>query len=41
MDPQDIIYVKKSRNDIRMMSFEDQSYYNILKTRLKWSGGRS
>lgn len=41
MDPQDIIYIKKSRNNIRMMSFEDQSYYNVLKTRLKWSGGRS
>lgn len=41
MDPRDIIYIKKSRNYIRMMSFEDQSYYNVLKTRLKWSGGRS
>ncbi len=41
MDPQDRIYIKKSRNDIKMVSFEDQSYYKILKTRLKWSGGRS
>lgn len=40
MDPQDRIYIKKSRNDIKMISFEDQSYYKILKTRLKWSGGR-
>lgn len=41
MNPQDIIYIKKSRNDVQMISFEDQSYYNVLKTRLKWSGGRS
>jgi len=41
MDPQDRIYVKKSRNDIRIVSFKGQSYYEILKTRLKWSGGRS
>ncbi|WP_300457283.1 NAD(+)/NADH kinase [Desulfobacula sp.] len=41
MDPGDKIYIKKSRNDIQMISFEDQSYYKVLKTRLKWSGGRS
>ncbi len=41
MDPQDRIYIKKSQNDIKMISFEDQSYYKVLKTRLKWSGGRS
>lgn len=41
MDPRDIIYIKKSRHDIRMISFDDQSYYNVLKTRLHWSGGRS
>jgi len=41
MDPRDKIFIKKSRNDIQMISFEEQSYYNVLKTRLKWSGGRS
>jgi NAD+ kinase len=41
MDPGDKIFVKKSRNDVKMISFEDQSYFKILKTRLKWSGGRS
>ncbi len=41
MDPLDKIFIKKSRNDIQMISFEEQSYYNVLKTRLKWSGGRS
>ena len=40
MDPQDVIYIKKSRNDIQMVSFEEHSYYKVLKTRLKWSGGR-
>lgn len=41
MDPGDRIFIKKSRNAIRMISFEDQSYYKVLKTRLKWSGGRT
>ncbi|MCK5163596.1 MAG: NAD(+)/NADH kinase [Desulfobacula sp.] len=41
MDPGDKIFIKKSRNDIKMISFENQSYYKVLKTRLKWSGGRS
>jgi len=41
MDPKDKIFIKKSRNDIKMISFEDQSYFKVLKTRLKWSGGRS
>ncbi len=41
MDPGDKIFVKKSRNDIRMISFENDSYFNVLKTRLQWSGGRS
>lgn len=41
MDTGDKIFIKKSRNDIRMISFEDQSYFKVLKTRLKWSGGRS
>lgn len=41
MDPGDKIFIKKSRNDIQMISFEDQSYFKVLKTRLHWSGGRS
>ncbi|MCD4719393.1 MAG: NAD(+)/NADH kinase [Desulfobacula sp.] len=40
MDPGDKLFIKKSRNNIRMISFEEQSYYKVLKTRLKWSGGR-
>jgi len=41
MDPGDKIYIKKSRNDIRMISFAKDSYFKVLKTRLHWSGGRS
>ena len=41
IDPGDKVYVKKSQNSIRMISFEEQSYFKVLKTRLQWSGGRS
>jgi len=41
MDPRDKIFIKKSRNSIKMISFEDQSYFKVLKTRLKWSGGKT
>lgn len=40
MDPGDTILIRKSPNDVQMISFEEHSYYNILKTRLKWSGGK-
>ena len=41
MDPRDKIYIKKSRNNVKMLSFEAHSYFRVLKTRLHWSGGRS
>ena len=41
MDPQDKIFIKKSRNPVKMISFEADSYFKVLKTRLKWSGGRT
>jgi NAD+ kinase len=41
MDPTDKIFIKKSPNTLKMISLEDQSYFKVLKTRLKWSGGRS
>ena len=41
MDPKDKIFIQKSRNAVKTISFEDQSYFKVLKTRLKWSGGRS
>lgn len=40
IDPGDKIFIKKSRNSIKMISFEEQSYFKVLKTRLHWSGGR-
>ena len=40
MDPKDKIFIQKSRNAVKTISFEDQSYFKVLKTRLKWSGGR-
>ena len=41
MDPRDKIFIKKSQNAVKMISLEDQSYFKVLKTRLKWSGGRT
>jgi len=41
MDPRDKIFIQKSPDAIKIISFEDQSYFKVLKTRLKWSGGRS
>jgi len=41
MDPKDKIYIEKSRNALQMISLEEQSYFKVLKTRLKWSGGRT
>ncbi len=41
MDPGDKIFIKKSENHVKMISFEEQSYFKVLKTRLKWSGGRT
>lgn len=41
MDPRDRIFIEKSPHSIKMISFSDQSYFKVLKTRLHWSGGRS
>ena len=41
MDPRDKLFIRKSPNAVKTISFEDQSYFKVLKTRLKWSGGRS
>ena len=41
MDPEDRILIKNSQHALHMISFKEQSYYKVLKTRLKWSGGRS
>ncbi|MFH2090885.1 MAG: NAD(+)/NADH kinase [Pseudomonadota bacterium] len=41
MRPKDKIFIRKSCHDIKMISFDDQSYFNVLKARLKWSGSSS
>ncbi|THB73408.1 MAG: NAD(+)/NADH kinase [Desulfobacteraceae bacterium] len=41
IDPEDRIFVEKSPNPVKMISFEAQSYFKVLKTRLMWSGGKS
>lgn len=41
IDPEDRIFVEKSGHPVKMISFETQSYFNVLKTRLMWSGGKS
>ncbi len=40
MDPKDRIFVSKSPHALQLISFEPDSYYKVLKTRLHWSGGR-
>jgi NAD+ kinase len=41
IDPGDRIFLEKSRHPVKMISFEPQSYFRVLKTRLMWSGGKS
>jgi NAD+ kinase len=41
MDPSDTIFICKSPHAVKLISFEEQSYFKVLKTRLHWSGGRS
>jgi NAD+ kinase len=41
MDPRDRIFVTKSPHAVQLISFEPQSYFKVLKTRLHWSGGRT
>lgn len=41
MGPDDRIFISKSPRAVKVISFEEQSYFNVLKTRLHWSGGRS
>ncbi len=40
IDSEDTIFLKKSRNPVKMISLNDQNYFNVLKARLMWSGGR-
>ena len=40
IEPDDKIFIEKSPNVVKLISFEEQSYFKVLKARLKWSGGR-
>lgn len=37
---QDTILISKSPHPVRMITFPDQHYFDVLKTKLRWSGGR-
>lgn len=41
IDSMDRIYLEKSKNPIKMISLNDQNYFNVLKARLMWSGGKT
>lgn len=40
IDSRDTIIITKSRHPARMIALPDRSYFDILKTKLRWSGGR-
>ena len=41
IDDRDTIVVRQSQHPIHMIMEPDQSYYDVLKAKLRWSGGRS
>jgi NAD+ kinase len=41
IDERDTIIVEKSNHPISMIKTEGQNYYDVLKTKLKWSGSRN
>lgn len=41
IDEKDTILVEKDAHPIHMISFPDQDYFSLLKTKLRWSGGRA
>ncbi len=40
IDQRDTIIVSKSNHPVRMIGIPDQSYFDVLKTKLRWSGGQ-
>lgn len=40
IDQRDTIIISKSPNPVQMITLPDQSYYDVLKAKLKWSGSR-
>lgn len=37
---EDVLIIRKSRHPVRMIVVPGQNYYDVLKTKLHWSGGR-
>lgn len=37
---QDNVFISKSPHPVRIITFPDQNYFDVLKTKLRWSGGR-
>ncbi len=40
IDEQDTIVVRKDRHPVHMIILPEHTYYDVLKTKLRWSGGR-
>ena len=40
IDGRDTIYIQKSEHPVYMINLPDQNYYDLLKEKLSWSGGR-
>ncbi|MDZ7831325.1 MAG: NAD(+)/NADH kinase [Desulfobacterales bacterium] len=40
IDDQDVIHIAKSPHPVNIISFPGQNYFDILKAKLRWSGGR-
>ncbi len=40
IDDKDTIYIRKSDHPVHMINLPDQNYYDLLKEKLSWSGGR-
>ena len=40
IDERDTIFVKKGDYPIRMITIPEQSYFDVLKAKLRWSDGR-
>jgi NAD+ kinase len=38
--PKDILVIEKSRYPVNLITLPDQNYFDILKAKLRWSGGR-
>jgi len=40
IDDQDVIHIAKSPNPVSIICFPEKNYFDILKAKLRWSGGR-